>query len=206
MAKHKKRTKQKRTPIEEADVKAAKTATAYRDHPVVRGLGSVSELADQPPLAAICGAVIVAGAVAGKPRLIRAGIRMLAAHGAATLMKTVVKKAVDRTRPQVLVEEGRYELARGKDSDDHMRTSFPSGHTASAMATARAFGREYPEHQAAALAAARAVAAVQVPRGAHYPTDVIAGGIIGRIAEAAVDLAFSASVRRLALQRGAEPG
>ncbi len=47
--------------------------------------------------------------------------------------------------------------------------------------------REYPEHAAPAYAAAAGVALAQIPRCAHYPTDVGAGLAIGAAAEAVVD-------------------
>ena len=64
------------------------------------------------------------------------------------------------------------------------KTSFPSGHSAGAIAAARAFSREFPEYGAVAIGGAGVIAASQVPRCAHYPTDVAAGIAIGLVAEA----------------------
>jgi membrane-associated phospholipid phosphatase len=61
------------------------------------------------------------------------------------------------------------------------------------MAAARAFAREYPEYGAAALAAGAAVAASQIPRCAHYPTDVLAGAAVGLASEAAVNAVWDAA-------------
>ena len=58
---------------------------------------------------------------------------------------------------------------------------------------ARAFAREYPEHAAPAVSAAGLIALAQIPRCAHYPTDVAAGMAIGWVAEAAVASLFPAS-------------
>ena len=57
--------------------------------------------------------------------------------------------------------------------------SFPSGHTAGAVAVAAVIGRCYPAHRVAAYASAAAVAAIQVPRCQHYPGDLGAGALIG---------------------------
>ena len=70
-------------------------------------------------------------------------------------------------------------------------TSFPSGHSAGAAAVARAFARDYPEHAAPAYAAAGALALAQIPRCAHYPTDVGAGLALGLAAEAVVDIGIA---------------
>jgi membrane-associated phospholipid phosphatase len=55
---------------------------------------------------------------------------------------------------------------------------------------AAAFAREFPEYGAAALVAGGAAAVAQVPRCAHYPTDVGAGIAIGAAAEACVNLVW----------------
>jgi membrane-associated phospholipid phosphatase len=202
MAQHKKRTGKQRTAIEDADVGAMRAATKYRHNPAIRFAGKVSELADQPPLIALSLATIGWGVVRGNGRVARAGLRMLAAHALATGIKTVIKTSVDRTRPALLVDHGRYELARGHDSDDHDRTSFPSGHTAGAVAVARAWSREFPEHTIPVHAAAAGVAAVQIPRATHFVSDVVAGAVIGFAAEFAVNALIGAFQRPVALHSG----
>ncbi|SFR79409.1 phosphatase PAP2 family protein [Sphingomonas jatrophae] len=176
------------TPIERADVRVAQAAACAREHPLVRAGGKLSELADQPPLIAISAATLAAGLLLRRPRLARAGARMLASHLLATAAKTVIKNRVDRTRPNLLVEEGRYEMASGETPGKEMR-SFPSGHTAGIVAVTRALTRDYPESSLPGALVSVAVAAVQVPRCAHYPSDLAAGALIGVAAEAAVDRA-----------------
>jgi membrane-associated phospholipid phosphatase len=133
--------------------------------------------------------VIAVGTVGGDRRLLRAGIRMLAAHSLATVAKDFVKHRVDRTRPRASRRPGKDMKPRPGRSDAKEETSFPSGHSAGAAAVARAFTREYPEHALPAAGAAAMLALAQIPRCAHYPTDVGAGIAIGLAAEAVVDLA-----------------
>src|SRR3954468_11264406 len=64
--------------------------------------------------------------------------------------------------------------------------SFPSSHTAGGVALARAVVRGWPGARWPAYAGAAAVGPVQVPRGAHYPSDVLAGVVVGIAAEAVV--------------------
>jgi membrane-associated phospholipid phosphatase len=177
--------------LEQADAAVAQAVAPYRHSRTVRLLGWMSEIADQPPLIALCTATLGWGLVSRNPRLARAGARMLASELLATAAKTVVKRSVDRTRPKVLVEEGHYEMHPG-DSRGHRINSFPSGHTAGAVTVARAIARDYPEHAAAAYAAAAAIAAIQVPRCTHYPTDIAAGAVVGIASEAIVSAAFTA--------------
>lgn len=173
--------------LERADVAVTQAAAPYRETFVIRALGTLSELADQPQLFSICAGTAVLGLVTGNRRLTRTGMRMFASELLATALKTAIKRSVDRTRPHVLVEEGRYEMRPGNSRGSHV-TSFPSGHTAGAVSVARAFARDYPEHAAAAYAAAAAVAAIQIPRCKHYPTDLAAGAAVGLLSEAAVTL------------------
>jgi membrane-associated phospholipid phosphatase len=185
-------TDQGRTDIEassaaeEADVALAAHLAGYRDHPVVRGLGTLSEIGDQPPLLALSGAVLAYGLLAGDRRAAGAGARMLGSVLLATWIKTGLKRLVARTRPNVLLDDGQYELeAFGPDEGSWQ--SFPSGHTAGSVAVARALGRAYPQARTAAYAGAAAIALVQIPRGAHYPADVAGGAVVGVIAEAAIN-------------------
>ena len=61
-----------------------------------------------------------------------------------------------------------------------------------AVAVAQAFSREFPEYRIAARSAAALVGVAQIPRCAHYPTDVGVGAVIGLAAEAAVDAGLKA--------------
>jgi membrane-associated phospholipid phosphatase len=181
----------KRTKAEKADIAVGDAVAPGQDHVIVRAAGQVSELADQPPLITICAATLAIGLILGKSRLARAGGRMLAAELLATQLKSMVKHRIDRTRPHVRASGGRYKAEKGSNHDSALN-SFPSGHTAGAVAVARAYAREYPEHKAQAYAAAAATGAIQIPRGSHYPSDVAAGLIVGLVAEAGVHLAARA--------------
>ena len=175
-------------PVEKVDIDLAQAVALEEDSAAGRLVGKFAELGDQPPMQLLCGATIAAGAARGDRRLFRAGLRMLAAHSLATGLKSFVKHRVDRTRPSVLVEEGRYDMGAGT-SREHDYTSFPSGHTAGAVAAAAAYAHVYPEHRAAAYAAAGAVALMQIPRCKHYPSDVGAGAAIGLAAAGAAGAA-----------------
>ena len=172
-----------------ADRKTAAAALRHEDSLPVRLLEHVADLGDQPPMRILCGSVIAVGLFGGNRRLAIAGVRMLAAHTLATLVKDAVKHRVDRTRPRSLDKPGKDARPRPGDSEAKEETSFPSGHSAGAAAVARAFARSYPEHALPAYAAASILALAQIPRCAHYPTDVGAGLAIGVAAEKAVDVA-----------------
>ncbi len=129
--------------------------------------------------------VAAAGAVHRDRDIVRAGGRMLAAHLLATAIKALVKRSVDRTRPDLLVDQGRYEVGKGRRNEGPFN-SFPSGHTAGATAVACALVRAYPETAPYAYAAAGTIAVAQIPNCNHFASDIAAGAVIGWVAEAAV--------------------
>lgn len=171
--------------VRDADLAVTDAVADVRDHPVVEALGKASEVGDQPPMIALSAATLAFGFFHDDRRLMRAGLRMLAAHALATGVKTIVKRSIDRTRPDEAIDNGGHEMKKGK-SKTHELSSFPSGHTAGAVAVARAAVRDYPEIAAPAYTAAAAIAAIQIPRCKHFVSDIAAGAAIGLAAEAVV--------------------
>jgi membrane-associated phospholipid phosphatase len=184
------------TRIEATDIAVAETLAEHRDNRAVRAVGTFSEIADQTPAYALCGAVLAAGLIARHPKLAGAGARMLASTLLATAMKTALKNTVTRTRPHLLIDEGAYEFGTSGPDDGDWQ-SFPSGHTADAVAAARALTRVFPQTSGPAYGLATVVAAAQIPRAKHYPLDVAAGALVGLAAEAIVDRAASLLQTRL---------
>src|SRR3954452_20555225 len=174
------------------DDRANRIFKPYAGSPPVRVLDFFSKLGDQPELRLIAGGLMVAGTFAANDRLVRAGARMIIAHEAATLAKDRLKTEIDRTRPRSASGRKEKKPKKGKHTAKE-RTSFPSGHSAGAIAAARAFSREFPEHGAAAMGAASVIAASQIPRCAHYPTDVAAGVLLGLTTEAITAAAWNAA-------------
>jgi membrane-associated phospholipid phosphatase len=168
--------------VEKADIAVARKAGSVRHRPVMKLAADISDVADQPPLRAIGAATMVVGALARSERMALAGVRMLAAHQLATSVKNVIKHSIDRTRPERVLDGKKYVSGEARH-DSSPWSSFPSGHTAGAVAVARAIGRDYPSAAIPALTLAVAAGAIQVPRGKHYVSDVIAGAVIGLAAE-----------------------
>lgn len=172
-----------------ADKRHAHEATREPDGPLIALAGRASELADQPPLIALSTATILTGVGLRQPVVLRAGARMLASHLVATGIKTVLKNVVDRTRPGRALDDG-YHVGRGDGAEDTSLNSFPSGHTAGAVAIAQAVAAESARAALPLQAAAVAVGALQPRRGKHYLSDVLAGAAIGWLSERLVDAAL----------------
>jgi membrane-associated phospholipid phosphatase len=172
--------------LHDTDRRVSEEASRAKDTLPLRIAATIGELADQPPLIALSAATLAIGLLARHPRAAAAGARMLASHLLATAIKTAVKRSVDRTRPHS-VEDGRdYRLEPG-DSGSHHYSSFPSGHTAGAMAVTRAAARVWPDATPALAAVTVGVGALQLPIGKHYASDVAAGAVIGLASEAVVN-------------------
>lgn len=172
-----------------ADVKATHKAAQARHHPLVRAASLLAEGADQPPLIAVSAGTLVIGLAARRADLARGGARMLLAHLVATGAKLAIKHTVDRTRPSHALDGTGHHLKAGNDGG-HEDKSFPSGHTAGAVAVARAASRDIDGAAIPATLAAGAVAAVQAPAGNHYLSDIAVGAMIGWATEAVVSAVF----------------
>jgi undecaprenyl-diphosphatase len=171
-----------RDPLEQADVVVADRLLPFAEEGLVKAIGTASELSDQEPLYAAAAGVIGMGALLRDHRTFDTGLRMLTAHLLATAVRGMVKGAIDRTRPIAAAERGDYELVEGQRRESDFN-SFPSGHTAGAVAVALLVARRHPRAKSVALGLAAASAAAQVIRSKHYVTDVIAGAAVGWIAE-----------------------
>jgi hypothetical protein len=180
-----------------AEHAATKKAAKKHDTPPVRALNTAAEVADQPPLIAVSLATIALGAVLRRPTVLRAGSRMLASHLLATGVKTVFKRSIDRTRPARALADGAHRVGKATGSKDTDLNSFPSGHTAGAVAVAQAVAADLPGAAAPARLAAGAVGAAQLPAGKHYLTDVAAGAAIGWLSEKIASIAVDAADRGL---------
>jgi membrane-associated phospholipid phosphatase len=110
------------------------------------------------------------------------------------VVNALIKPVGRRPRPQ-RDDAARDDPARPPRREVKMprSRSFPSGHTASAVAFASGAGRELPLASVPLHALAAVVAYSRVQTGVHYPADVIAGAVIG---SACADGVASALARR----------
>jgi membrane-associated phospholipid phosphatase len=130
--------------------------------PAIRAFSATGEHA------ALWLALGVAGATLDRPRR-RRWVRATAIVGATQALNVAVKVVVRRHRPAL--EDLPALIATPT------QLSFPSAHSSSSFAAARAFGDLVP--RGPLLAAAGAMALSRVYLGVHYPTDIAAGALLG---------------------------
>ncbi|MFG2312311.1 bifunctional phosphatase PAP2/diacylglycerol kinase family protein [Streptomyces sp. NPDC048566] len=116
------------------------------------------------------------------PRARRAATRGVASLAlASAVINTVGKRSVRRSRPALDPVPAVRRLKR-----QPITTSFPSGHAASAAAFATGVALESRGWGAAVAPLAGAVALSRVYTGVHFPSDVLAGAVLGAGAAYAV--------------------
>ncbi len=99
--------------------------------------------------------------------------------GAPGLITNLIKRLVGRGRPSEFDAAGAFSFQN--IFNDWTFQSFPSGHSATAVATAFVVGFMFPPLFPILLVVGLVVAASRVPVGMHYPTDVFAGIVVGML-------------------------
>jgi membrane-associated phospholipid phosphatase len=102
------------------------------------------------------------------------GLVMGASFLTATIISTSLKHAINRTRPFVTYPDIQKVTSGGSPS-------FPSGHTSDAFSTATSLSLAFPKWYviAPSYIYASAVGYSRMHLGVHYPSDVLAGAIVG---------------------------
>lgn len=133
------------------------------------GLPAVSKSADRGLIWPVLG-----GALLTTRRTRRAGAAAMASVAVTTAVAGAAAHAVGRNRPPRVVAL----LSRGSTRRPSS-ASFPSTHTANAWAFATATTMHLPRAAALGVPAALAISTARVAIGHHYPSDVLAGALLG---------------------------
>jgi undecaprenyl-diphosphatase len=109
----------------------------------------------------------------GRPGSTHVALRLGVGCSLGALAAQVLKRTLNRARPTSAIE-GFEALADNPDA-----FSFPSGHTAAAFGVAVALRGEPRRVGPLSLLLATGIALSRVYLGAHYPLDVLVGGLLG---------------------------
>ena len=131
------------------------------------------------------GVAIVLTVLRRRPSIL---LTVVVADGAAELTADLGKAIVHRHRP--------FEHQLGPASSTH---SFPSGHAATSFACATVLSFYAPRLRGPLFALATLIGLSRIYNGMHYPTDVLAGAVLGVL----VGLLVLAAARRSRRLRGA---
>ena len=125
-------------------------------------------------IAGIPAGMIVAGLIRDDKDMLRNAVVMLAGETINTGLKLGLKYTVNRDRPFMTYSDITKKIDVGGPS-------FPSGHTSSAFATATSLSLAYPKWYVIvpSYGWAGTVAYSRMHLGVHYPSDVLAGAIVG---------------------------
>jgi membrane-associated phospholipid phosphatase len=116
---------------------------------------------------------IAAGALSDKSRAIKACRILPALYLATYTVEIPIKRHFRRKRPFISIVRA---IVVGRKPGSY---SFPSGHSAAAFAGATLLQASYPRARSVLFAIAFLVAFSRVYLGAHYPGDVLSGGLAG---------------------------
>ncbi|HEY1033331.1 MAG TPA: phosphatase PAP2 family protein [Flavipsychrobacter sp.] len=123
---------------------------------------------------AIPAGMLLYGYISDKQQWRHNGWQTVAALGTATIIGYGMKYGIDRKRPYESYPDI---VPYHYDTDP----SFPSGHTSLAFATATSVSLQYPKWYVVAPAYlwAGAIGYSRMHLGMHYPSDVLAGAVLG---------------------------
>ncbi|MFI2644345.1 phosphatase PAP2 family protein [Streptomyces sp. NPDC018610] len=161
------------TTVREMDCRLTKRMASRREPGLHHTLSAVEEMAEGTKLWWGAAAVMVwAGGWKGR----KAAVAGLTALTLAQLVSNgVCKQVSDRPRPP------KEWIPHDEVEDRPDSSSFPSGHTAAAVAFAAAVAPSWPLAGAVCAVPAALVSVERVQSGAHYPSDVAAGAAIGLV-------------------------
>jgi undecaprenyl-diphosphatase len=125
--------------------------------------------------------LVTAGAVAavGGPRGRRAAAEAVLSIGMASAVSNIALKGLGRRRRPAAPADGEEVASRWVRHPTS--PSFPSGHSASAFAFASTMGEEMPATWLPLHLTATLVGYARVHTGVHYPSDVVAGAVVGAL-------------------------
>lgn len=155
------------------DLRTLENINLTRNFDMDKPLNALSNSADYLAVGIPVG-LLTAGFIKGDAALKKEGFNAALTTFATYGVGFVLKKAVDRDRPYI-------EHPHIKNYREFSGSSFPSGSTSIAFATATNLSMAYPKWYVIVPSAlyASTVGYSRLHLGAHYPSDVLAGAAIG---------------------------
>ncbi len=160
------------------DVAAAYALAPYKFTLFVGGVNQVSKLGEAHwylvPAACVWAWCFFSG---NRPYARHVAGRVFLTVAVTGIMVLLLKMLFGRTRPELLIDGGEYAFTFFALDGEWL--SFPSGHATTTAAFAGAMAMIWPRWTGLFLAYALLIGATRVIVGAHFPSDVIAGLMLG---------------------------
>lgn len=148
---------------------------------MIKGMAKAGEAIGSEGGIAIAGAGYIIGVIAQNSEIKRVSVMAAKAMFVSGLATAVLKRAFDRQRPGDL--EDPYNFDHSKSGAEY--ASFPSGHTTTAFALATVIAEKGKKYNRYIPLLAYSVAALagwsRVHDDAHWPSDVVIGGLVGHL-------------------------
>jgi membrane-associated phospholipid phosphatase len=175
--------------------RAVYAAVAGTSTPLLDGaMRRLARAADYSRLSIAASAMLATAG--GRKGRTAAGTGLASVAATSAFVNLIVKPLGRRRRPDRVVER----VSAARQIAMPTSRSFPSGHTAAAVAFASGAGRVLPVASLPLHALAATVGYSRVHTGVHYPGDVIAGAVIGSIIADLTSGALAAFGRRRAAE------
>ena len=146
------------------------------NEPVIVQLGNIgNRLGDGVTLVLLSLGFFLVGYVWKKDAFRQTGIDSLVAHAIAGIAVQIPKHLLGRPRPRFAHQEA---FEYGPSFQGGL-DAFPSGHSTASFAVAAVLARYFPRMSWLWYGAASFVALSRFLRGSHFPTDVLAGAVMG---------------------------
>ncbi len=144
--------------------------------PFVERLGNLgNRVGDGLTLVLLCVGLWGIGSLRKNRTWQQAGIDGLVAHALAGIATQILKHLIGRPRPRFTHQEAFDYGPSWQGGFD----AFPSGHASASFAVAAVLARSFPTWRGAWYGGALLVCLGRVVRGSHFPTDVLAGAVLG---------------------------
>ncbi|MBN9484738.1 MAG: hypothetical protein BGO70_06540 [Bacteroidetes bacterium 43-93] len=162
-----------KAPAQNADIRMLRSVNVNRNTGLDGAMNAITQTA-YPVSFALPAAELIAGYITRDKHTISNGWQSVAGAGITVVVAYGLKYAVNRQRPYLTYPDIQ---PYSYDNDP----CFPSGHTSLAFCTATSLTLHYPRWYVAAPAYlwATGVGYSRLHLGMHYPSDVLAGAIVG---------------------------
>jgi membrane-associated phospholipid phosphatase len=127
------------------------------------------------------GLLLFAGFRKRNRRFSTGGLFLFSAVAVSGLAADLLKIIFGRARPKLLLQQGIYGFDVFGWHVEHAWTSFPSGHSATALSAALTLSLLFPRFRLAFIAAGVLIAASRVVLCQHYLSDIVAGSVLGGV-------------------------